>query len=125
LTHFDWDDLKLIIRIVDVDPKINVELSPYGRSLIQKCVQSNFRRDALTAFTKFYNPSLDALIKTILRGKDFPFDLSLEQRQRVYHELTPEQHKYLEQHLPPNHVVLRKINEIHKISLKADLNILK
>ena len=121
LARFDWVYLKLFFRMFPADEDLYHFFCPYGQRLIQQCLHNDFQRQYLMKFISFYERPLQKIIDQLIKkGK-----ITEKEEERIIYEHTPEQRKYLEEHLPHSHPTIFKITESDQIKIDNNFKILK
>ncbi len=121
LARFDWQYLKLTFEIFHLSPELMGSMSPYGQKLIKDCYESGFSHEKMIVFVEYYERPLQKIINAAIQGKITDEKIL----QRIIFEHTPEQRRYLEEHLPNSHPIMQKISQESQIQINADFKILK
>lgn len=121
LFRLPWEDLRVLLKIIYLNPNYNYAICPYALNLLENCKIHHFSITTMRKITQFYSESILSLIHKYLRNSS----LNPHQKERIIFETVGDSLLYLEKHLAPSDPFLIKIQKQSKIKIDSQYSILR
>lgn len=118
--RLDWDDIKLLIPLMVSNPELQRILTPHALNLMKNAISNKYQHTLIKSIIDYYELPINQIILEFIKQK--PLDAL--QIERIAYEITDDHRKYLENHLPKNHPIFKKIDSLNTISLDDGFSII-